>query len=139
MTILSGLCFTAKRDFLMGVHRPEDQYKIALYGAGAHLNPMIETYTSSGEVTGKGYEKGGQLLSGYACDLDGATAILGWREAPLWRNATIRAQGALIYNASKGNRAIAVIGFPEEVISTNGNYRLPMPPMSAAAALIRIT
>ena len=137
MAILSGMCIQAKRDFLMGVHRPEDKYKLALYSASAHLNPLTTTYTTEGEISGKGYERGGQLLAGYVCEIDGASAVLGW-QTPVWQNATISAHGALIYNASKGNRALVVVEFGEEVKSTNGRYRLPMPPLTAASALVRL-
>lgn len=127
MAITQGLCFTAKRDFLMGIHRPEDVYKVALYDARATLNPMVEFYTTEGEVTGRGYERGGMRLKGYRCDVSGASGILGWTETLIWRTSTIRARGALIYNASKQNRAIVVVDFGEDVISTNGNWRLPVP------------
>jgi hypothetical protein len=138
MSIIHGLCVTAKRDFLRGVHRPEDVYKVALYDVGATLNPRVEFYTTEGEVVGKGYERGGMRLKGYQCDVDGAAGILGWSETLIWRNATIKARGALIYNASKQNRAITVIDFGSDIISTNGNWRLPMPPFTAADAPVKL-
>lgn len=138
MSIIHGLCATAKRDFLAGVHRPEDVYKVALYTSSAVLNPMTEFYTTQGEVSGKGYDRGGQRLKGYRVDLDGTTGILGWTDSVIWRNATIRARAALIYNASKQNRSLVVIDFSEDVVSTNGNWRLPMPPMTAADAVIKL-
>lgn len=138
MSILAGLCRTAKRDFLLGVHQPGDRYKIALYGPNAHLNPLVETYTTEGEVVGQGYERGGRPLRGYRCELDGATAVLGWTDTVAWPNATISAAGALVYNASKQNKALVVISFDGLVVSTNGPWEAPMPPCTATAGLIRI-
>lgn len=139
MAIVGGTCVSAKRDFLLGVHGPNDQYRIALYTARAHLGPWTPTYTPDGEVeSGNGYQRGGQVLAGYQCGLDGDVAVLGWREPVVWPNSTITAFGALIYNATKGNRALVVVDFSKPIVSTDGPYRLLMPPISAESALIRI-
>jgi len=132
--IVSGMCNVAKVDFMRGVHQPGDEYKIALYGKDANLSPMTETYTPDGEVKAKGYHPGGMTLQGYRCDLDGTTAVMGWEYDPVWKNVTITAYGALIYNASKGNRALAVVEFPSPVTSTNGNFRIKMPAVNATEA-----
>lgn len=136
--IVSGLCTAAKRDFLMGVHTPSDEYRIALYTARADLSPATTVYTAVGEVSGPGYVRGGQPLVGYRCGIDGGVAVMGWLEAPVWHNASLSASGALIYNASKGNRALVVVDFGQAVSSTNGDYRLLLPPPTAETALIRI-
>lgn len=138
MAIVGGTCTAAKRDFLLGVHGPNDVYKIALYGPMAVLGPMTDTYTPHGEVTAKGYERGGKVLTGYQCGIDQNVGVLGWKEPVTWQEATITAHGALIYNASKGNRALAVIDFDRPISSTDGPYRLLMPPVSAETALVRI-
>jgi hypothetical protein len=139
MAIISGLCLIAKRDFLMGVHAPTDQYRVALYRQDASLSPdRTTTYTPQGEVQGEGYQPGGQALSGYQCILDQGAAVMGWQTPPVWKNATISAWGALIYNASKGNRAVVIVDFGRCVASTSGDYRLLMPPVTAETALIRI-
>lgn len=139
MAIISGLCLIAKRDFLMGVHTPTDQYRVALYQQDAQLSPgQTNTYTPNKEVVGEGYQAGGQVLSGYQCIIDQGVAVMGWSSPPVWKNATIAAWGALIYNASKGNRAIVIVDFGRCVASTSGDYRLLMPPVTAETALVRI-
>lgn len=138
MPIISGLCTSAKRDFLMGFHTPGDQYRVALYTQNANLSPQTTTYVPQGEVAGEGYQPGGQALHGYQCVIDQGVAVLGWTQPPVWKNATIAAWGALIYNASKGNRALVVVDFGRCVASTSGDYRLLMPPVEAETALIRI-
>lgn len=132
------MCVVAKRDFLRGVHHCDDKYKIALYGAGARLSPLMEKYTTTGEIKALGYEAGGQVLRGYQCEVDAASGVLGWSQAALWKNSTIKASAALIYNVSKGNKAVAVIDFGGEISSTNAPFALPMPPLTAADALIGI-
>ena len=130
------LCASAKLEFIRGVHQPTDTYAIALYTNDANLNTYTTAYTPEGEVRGRGYQRGGLDLEGYEAVLDGVTACLSWKRDPVWQNASISADGALIYNRSKGNRAIAVVLFGERVTSTNGPFRVPMPPATSAEAPI---
>jgi len=44
----------------------------------------------------------------------------------------------LIYNASKANRAIAVLDFGADIASTNGDFTITLPAATAADALLRI-
>ena len=136
--IIPGVCVSAWRDFLMGVHQPADEYKVALYGVNATLSPNTEFYSPNGEVTAPGYVAGGKVLTGYACTTDKGMAVLGWRNPVVWEGATIGAYGALVYNASKGNRAVVVIDFEKKITSTFGDFKLLMPPVTAETALVRI-
>jgi hypothetical protein len=43
----------------------------------------------------------------------------------------------MIYNASKGNRAVVILDFGKDIISTNGNWTFPMPALSATTAIVR--
>lgn len=138
MAIHAGLVAQAKADFIRGVHQPGDVYKVALYGPLATLNVFTSAYTPAGEVSGPGYVKGGAALSGYRCELHGTTAALGWADVT-WKNATLAACGALIYNATRGGRALVVVDFGREIASTNGPWVLTMPPLDAESALVRIT
>ena len=49
------------------------------------------------------------------------------------------ADGALIYNASKSNRAVAVFYFGTTVTSTNGDFTVVFPTPDASNAVIRIS
>jgi hypothetical protein len=139
MAIISGITAMAKKCFLKGEYSPDDTYKIALYSAGAVLSPLTDTYTPTGEVSGQNYQRGGQVLEGYQCGVDGVTACVTWSKNPVWKNASINAAGAMIYNASKGNKTVAILNFKQDVVSTNGNWTFPMPPLTATAALIRFS
>jgi hypothetical protein len=74
-------------------------------------------------------------LQGYTAALDGRTALLDWVD-PVWEQTTIAAQGALIYNASKNNRAVAVLDFGEIIVSTNSTFRVKLPEPTARTAII---
>jgi hypothetical protein len=127
MAATYGLTLACKLDLVQGVHQPGDTYMVALYGSNATLNPFTEVYVKEDEVRGKGYVAGGKPLSGYHAHVEGSRAELGWNREVRWANATIRARHALIYNKSKGNRAMTILDLGEEAASTNGNWDLLLP------------
>lgn len=136
MAILSGLCVSAKLAWLESMKG--DTFKIALYGASAILSEFTESYTPAGEVAGQGYKAGGMILRGIQIGVDGRTACMTF-DTPIWQNATINARGAMIYNASLNNIAVVVADFGKDVISTNGNWKLPMPALGADTAVVRLS
>jgi hypothetical protein len=138
MAITAAAANTFKQELLgMETHRAADVYKIALYTSAATLGKATAVYTATGEATGSGYTAGGQALAGFSATLDGDTAVLDWTTDPSWANATITARGALIYNSSKGNKAVAVLDFGADVTSTNAAFTVALPAPTAAAGLIR--
>ena len=94
-----------KAEILQGIHDSADTYKIALYTSASTLGASTTAYTATNEISGVGYTSGGQTLSGFSVTTSGTTAILDFTTDPSWENATITARGALIYNASKANKA----------------------------------
>lgn len=135
MAIRPGLCDGAKLGFLTGVHTPRDDYRIALYGAGAALDTGVRTYSPDSEVSGQGYLAGGISLMGYEAGITDSVAWVNWTVNPTWPNCTVRARGALIYNASKGNAAIEVLEFGKDFGATNGLLELEVP-ASGPTALV---
>ena len=125
--ITSGIATTYRREILDGVHAPNDNYKIALFSASANLGPETTDYTGQpGEVKGAGYVKGGQQLRGRTSGISGKTAYMTFAN-PRWSAASFTARGALIYNASKNDRAVAVIDFGEDHTCTNGEFAVSLP------------
>ena len=137
MAITAAFCDSFKLEILEGVHQPGDVYKMALFQSSATLGSGTTAYSSSGEVSGSGYSAGGIALSGFAASLDGSTALLDWSD-PTWPNATITARGALIYNASRGDAAVAVLDFGTDVSSTAGAFTVQLPAPTAGTAVVRI-
>ncbi|HSZ58561.1 MAG TPA: hypothetical protein VK797_23035 [Tepidisphaeraceae bacterium] len=125
----------AKQDFQAGLHQPGDQYMIALYTSSANLDKTTTAYTSAGEVVGSGYTAGGMALSGYAAGLSGDSAYLSWNN-PVWTMATFTARGALIYNATRSNNAIAVINFGSDFAVSAANFTVQLPPAGASAMVV---
>jgi hypothetical protein len=125
--IKSAICTSFKREMLEGLHDSDDTYKCALFSNSADLGADTTHYSGqAGEVTGPGYTRGGTVLSGRECGVDGTAGYLTFAN-PRWSPATFTAHGALIYNASKQNRAIAVINFGQDYTSTNGAFVIGLP------------
>jgi hypothetical protein len=139
MAITQALCNSYKQEILQGIHLSADVYKIALYVAAATLSKATTAYSATNEVAnGGGYTTGGATLSGFTTGLDTDTAYIDFTSDPTWPAATILARGALIYNSSRSNKAVAVLDFGSDIVSTNGTFTITFPAAAAATALIRI-
>lgn len=135
MSIVQTQTTSFKVELYQGIHNLlTDQLYMALYTANASLNATTTAYTSSGEVVGTGYTAGGVLLSGVTVNSSGYTAYVSFNN-PSWTSA-LTARGALIYNASKGNKSIAVLDFGADKTSTN-TFMVQVPANTADSAIIR--
>ena len=146
----NAFCTSAKVGFLTGTYVPlTDTMKIALYTDSATLDATTLVYTASvnpaavptstGEIstTGTNYTAGGNTLTGNAISSGGTTAWLTFSDSA-WTTATITARGALIYDSTQSNAAIAVLDFGADKTSTAGTFTVQMPVAAASTALIRI-
>lgn len=141
MAITQALCNSFKQQVLaMTPHTAADVYKIALFTSAATLSKATTVYAATNEVAASGsYAAGGITLTGFSVTLDTDTAILDFTTDPVATTATITARGALIYNSSRANAAVAVIDFGADITSTNGTFTIPFPLPAAATGLIRWT
>ena len=138
MAITSAVCNSFKQELFGGIHDVDtDVIKMALYTSAATLDASTTAYTTSNEVVGVGYVAGGNTLTGATISLDGSVAIVDFSDTT-WSSATITARGAMIYNSSKSNKAIAVIDFGADKTSTNGSFVVQMPVADASNAIVRI-
>lgn len=134
--ITSGTTISWKQEIIQGVHSFKDTYKIALFGSEAQLGPTTTVYKPEMEVDGPGYIAGGQELKGFVTGTTKNGSYLTFN-SPKWPESTITARGCLIYNASKGNRSVAVFDFGSEVRSINGPFSIDLPTVGENA-LIRL-
>ena len=58
--------------------------------------------------------------------------------APAFTTASITARGALIYNDTNGDKAVAVLDFGANKTSTSGTFTVQFPAADATNAIIRI-
>jgi len=137
--ILDGI-----HNFGVGVIRATtaaDTFKIALYSTLATLNSTTTVYTTQDEVTGTGYTAGGNTLVISQAPTSTNTETVAWLnfENSSWANATFSADGALIYNSTQGNKAVAVLNFGGTKTTTNQTFTVTFPASTSSAAIIRIT
>lgn len=138
MAISQAMCSSYKEQLLGAVHDMDtDVFYIALYTSSATLSAATTVYAATNEVVAVGYTAGGNILSGAVITLSGTTAFVDFNNTT-WTTATITARGALIYNSSKSNKAVAVLDFGGDKSSTAGDFTVIMPTPDATNALIRI-
>jgi hypothetical protein len=147
MAITQALATSFKVQMLNGIHAfgtsviraatTADTYKIALYTSAATLDATTTVYTTTNEVVGTNYVAGGNTLVNVAPTSSGTTAFLDFTDTT-WATATITAHGALIYNATQGNKAVAILDFGGDKTSTAGAFTIIFPAADASNAIIRI-
>ena len=126
-----------KAELYEGIHDLlTDEIKIALYTALATLNQDTTVYTTTYEVaSGNGYTTGGEVAQNVTVNSSGSTAYVSFDNV-VWDPASFTCRGALIYNASKDNRSIAVLNFGTDKTATN-TFTVTLPANTADSALIR--
>jgi hypothetical protein len=137
-----------KVELLQGVHNfgptSPDTFKVALYTGAATLSATTTVYTTSNEVTGSGYTAGGNVLVISVSPTAGnntqqvPTAYISFQNST-WSSATFTARGALIYNASQGNKSVAVLDFGSDKTVNNDNFVINFPPPDPNNAIVRIS
>ena len=149
MAISQAMATSFKVEILNGIHAfgttvvrgatTADTFKIALYTSSASLDDTTTTaYSATNEVSGTGYSAGGNTLTvSQVPTSTGTTAFLDFADTT-WSSATITANGALIYNSSQSDKAVAVLAFGGDKTSTNGDFTIVFPTADSSNAIIRI-
>lgn len=141
MTIATAFCAQAVMNILASHALKIALIKPASTGVYGLLTSNYSDLTGNGdEVTGTGYTVGGAAISGMtvAATAAGNVAYLNFTN-PAWTGASFSAGGALIYDTTAGNRAIAVIDFGETLTPAAGTLTIQLPANDFANALIRIS
>lgn len=113
-----------------------DTLKLALYTGLATLGPTTTIYTTSYEVVGTGYTAGGVVLTGVTISTSANGIVYVDFDNAVWNPAAFTARGALIYNASKGNKSVAVLDFGADKTCQN-SFTVQMPENTSTSALLR--
>lgn len=139
--ITAGLTNSFKEQLLLGQHDlVSDVLKMALYTSSAELGPNTLVYTELGEVSGIGYTPGGEVLLNVTVAVSPTLGVAyASFDSPTWNAATFTARGALIYNASKGNKSIGVLNFGVDQTMLSQQFQIQLPANNAESALIRVT
>jgi hypothetical protein len=136
MALVQTLCSSFKQESWLGIHDLDtDVLKMALYTSAASLGADTTAYTLTGETSGTGYTAGGEVLVNVQVLLSGTTAYCTF-DNPAWPGSSFVTRGALIYNTSKADRAIAVLDFGSDK-TAGPNFTVQLPVASATTAVIR--
>jgi len=116
-----------------------DVFKLALYVSTATLGASTTAYTSTGEVSASGsYSAGGGTLVNSGTSVVSTVAFTDFADLS-FTGVTITARGALIYNTSFSNAAVAVLNFTTDKTATDGTFTIQFPAFTSTAAIIRIS
>ena len=141
MAITQGMATSFKVQLLNGEQNfSADTFKIALYTSSATLSEATTAYSTTNECPSTGnYTAGGNTLTvNVTPTSSGNVAYVSFANTT-WSNATITANGALIYNNTNANSAVAVLAFGGDKTSTNGTFAINFPTADASNAIIRLT
>tara|TARA_R100001198_G_C5080791_1_gene122395 strand:- start:82 stop:501 length:420 start_codon:yes stop_codon:yes gene_type:complete len=138
MAITQAMCTQFKRDVMLGLHDLDtDTIKVALYTSSATLGATTTAYATTNEVVGTGYTAGGVTLAN-ASVITNSTSGCFDSDNPEWTSATFTARGALIYNDTESDLAIAVLDFGGDFSVAGGTFRIVFPAQTANTAIVRI-
>ena len=142
MSITQAMCTSFKKELMTATHNftasSGNSFKLALYTSSASLSAATTAYSSTNEASGTNYTAGGAALTNVTPTTSGTTALTDFADLT-FSNATVTANGALIYNdTASGDPAVVVLAFGADKTSTAGDFTIQFPATSASAAIIRI-
>jgi hypothetical protein len=145
MAIDQAVCNSFKKELLEGIHDFEsgaDEFKLALYEDTANLSAATTAYpgdSTGGQVSDTGeYSQGGGVLQSQQTSLDTGVGIVTFANLS-FTGVTLTARGALIYNTSESNKAVAVLDFGGDKTATAGTFTIQFPAFTSTAAILRIS
>ena len=141
MAISTAMCTSFKQEILVGTHNftasSGNTFKLALFTSTATLGASTTAFSTTNEVTGTNYTSGGANLTSVTPTTSGTTALGDFADLT-FSNATVTANGALIYNSSASNKAVCALAFGSDKTSTAGDFTIQFPTADASNAIIRI-
>ena len=138
MSLSQTLTTSFKQQLLQGVHDFDtDTFKVALYTASADLNDTTTAYNvaTAGQVANTGDYSAGGATTATSVSVTGTVAFVNFGNVS-W-TAALTARGALIYNSSKSDKAVAVLDFGADKTSVT-TFTVTMPANTSTTALIRL-
>jgi hypothetical protein len=148
ISITTAMPTSFKGEILQALHNftngTGNTFKIALLKAAAAGSGTYGAATtnysalSTDELgAGSGYTSGGNTLTNVTPTTSGTTGFTDFADTT-WTAATFTTSGALIYNTSSSNRAVAVLSFGGDQQVSSGDFQIQFPAAAAATAIIRI-
>ena len=139
----NAICNSFKKELLEASHNFSNpggnSFKLAMYTNSATLGKSTTSFTTGNEVSSPsgGYSSGGKALVNTGTSLATNTAITDFSDLS-FVGVTITARGALIYNDTNGDKAVAVLDFGGEKTASAGTFTIQFPAFTTSAAILRI-
>ena len=137
----TAMCTSFKQELLVATHdftaTTGDAMKAALYTSSASLGAATTAYATGNEITGTGYTAGGADLTNVTPTTSGTTAYADFSDVS-WSSASFTANGMLIYNSDKSNKAVSTHAFGGDKTVSSGTFTVQFPAADASNAIIRI-
>jgi len=142
----NAICNSFKEEILKAEHdftpSTGDVFKLALYDNTATIGDDTTAYpgdSTGGQVGDTGqYAQGGGALVNALVSVNGTTAFVDFNDLS-FTGVTLTARGALIYNTSNSNTAVAVLDFGGDKTATAGTFTVQFPDANDTQAIIRIS
>ena len=139
----NAICNSFKKELLEATHNFSNPggntFKLAMYTNSATLGKSTTSFTTGNEVSSPsgGYSSGGKALVNTGTSLATNTAITDFSDLS-FVGVTITARGALIYNDTNGDKAVAVLDFGGDKTASAGTFTIQFPAFTTSAAILRI-
>jgi len=142
----NAICNSFKEELFEAIHdftpTTGDVFKLALYNNTATIGDDTTAYpgdSTGGQVGDTGqYAQGGGALVNALVSVNGTTAFVDFDDLS-FTGVTLTARGALIYNTSNSNKAVAVLDFGGDKTATAGTFTVQFPDANDTQAIIRIS
>jgi len=139
----NAICNSFKKELLEATHNFSNPggntFKLSMYTNSATLGKSTTSFTTGNEVSSPsgGYSSGGSALVNTGTSLATNTAITDFSDLS-FVGVTITARGALIYNDTNADKAVAVLDFGGDKTATAGTFTIQFPAFTTSAAILRI-
>tara|TARA_R100001079_G_scaffold44137_1_gene22301 strand:+ start:1429 stop:1866 length:438 start_codon:yes stop_codon:yes gene_type:complete len=139
----NAICNSFKKELLEATHNFSNpggnSFKLAMYTNSATLGKSTTSFTTGNEVSSPsgGYSSGGKALVNAGTSLATNTAITDFADLS-FVGVTLTARGALIYNDTNSDKAVAVLDFGGDKTATAGTFTIQFPAFTTSAAILRI-
>ena len=96
-------------------------------------------YSTTNEVSSSGtnYTAGGNALTNVDPTTSGGVGFADFSNSA-WTSASFTVRGALIYNSTNGNRAVAVLDFGIDKEVSSGTFTVEFPTADSQNAIVRV-
>ena len=139
----NAICNSFKKELLEATHNFSNpggnSFKLSMYTNSATLGKSTTSFTTGNEVSSPsgGYSSGGKALVNAGTSIATNTAITDFADLS-FVGVTLTARGALIYNDTNGDKAVAVLDFGGDKTATAGTFTIQFPAFTTSAAILRI-